>query len=96
KKPNMSYIGLISMAIQSSSSKKMLLSEIYRWIVNNFPYYKMSDRSWRNSVRHNLSLNECFIKCGRSDNGKSHYWTIHPANMNCFSHGDFRRRHARQ
>ncbi|KAK6195575.1 hypothetical protein SNE40_000977 [Patella caerulea] len=96
KKPSVSYIGLISMAIQSSSQRKMLLSDIYQWIVNNFPYYKMEDRSWRNSVRHNLSLNECFIKCGRSENGKSHYWTIHPANMHCFSAGDYRRRHARQ
>ncbi len=64
-KPTLSYIALISMAIQSSPQKKMLLSEIYNWIALNFPFYKHQDRSWRNSIRHNLSLNECFIKAGR-------------------------------
>uniref|UniRef100_A0A8C2TBT7 Fork-head domain-containing protein n=1 Tax=Coturnix japonica TaxID=93934 RepID=A0A8C2TBT7_COTJA len=49
---------------------------------------------WRNSVRHNLSLNECFVKAGRSDNGKGHFWAIHPANMEDFAKGDYHRPHA--
>ena len=96
KSPGLSYIALISMAIQSSSSKKMLLSEIYQWISENFPYYQMKDKSWRNSIRHNLSLNECFVKSGRSENGKGNYWSIHPANIDDFSKGDYRRRRARR
>ncbi|XP_017086795.1 uncharacterized protein LOC108118553 isoform X2 [Drosophila eugracilis] len=51
---------------------------------------------WRNSIRHNLSLNDCFIKSGRSANGKGHYWAIHPANMDDFRKGDFRRRKAQR
>lgn len=51
---------------------------------------------WRNSIRHNLSLNDCFIKAGRSANGKGHYWAIHPANMEDFQKGDFRRRRAQR
>lgn len=54
------------------------------------------DKNWRNSVRHNLSLNECFIKAGRSDNGKGHFWAIHPANFQDFSNGDYHRRRARR
>ncbi|XP_041366967.1 forkhead box protein F2-like [Gigantopelta aegis] len=96
QKPNLSYIALISNAIQSSRHKRMLLSDIYEWIVNNFPTFKMANRSWRNSVRHNLSLNECFIKCGRCDSGKGHYWGIHAANRDDFAKGDYRRRHARR
>ncbi|XP_060066480.1 forkhead box protein I3-like [Ylistrum balloti] len=96
RKPNLSYIAMISMAIQSVPSKQMLLSEIYEWISENYPYYKMEDKSWRNSIRHNLSLNECFIKSGRSESGKGSYWSIHPANMEDFGNGDFRRRQARQ
>ncbi|XP_069109103.1 forkhead box protein E4-like [Argopecten irradians] len=96
KKPNLSYIALISMAIQSEPSKQMLLSEIYDWISKNYPHYKMEDKSWRNSIRHNLSLNECFIKSGRSESGKGSYWAIHPANIDDFGRGDFRRRQARR
>ena len=51
---------------------------------------------WRNSIRHNLSLNDCFIKAGRSANGKGHYWAIHPANLDDFQKGDFRRRRAQR
>ncbi|XP_033750561.1 forkhead box C1-A-like [Pecten maximus] len=96
RKPNLSYIAMISMAIQSVPSKQMLLSEIYEWISKNYPYYKMEDKSWRNSIRHNLSLNECFIKSGRSESGKGSYWSIHPANIEDFGNGDFRRRQARR
>ena len=96
EKPIYSYIGLISMAILSTPEQRMLLSEIYSWIAKNFPYYKQRDRSWRNSIRHNLSLNECFIKAGRSETGKGNYWRIHPANASDFGQGDFRRRRARR
>ena len=95
-KPGMSYIALISMAIQSAPDQKMLLSEIYQWISERYPYYQIKDKSWRNSIRHNLSLNECFVKCGRSENGKGNYWSIHPANMEDFANGDYRRRRARR
>jgi Forkhead domain len=56
----------------------------------NFP------NRWRNSIRHNLSLNDCFVKAGRSANGKGHYWAIHPANLDDFKKGDFRRRKAQR
>ena len=36
------------------------------------------------------------MKSGRSSNGKGHYWTIHPANLEDFSRGDFRRRRAQR
>ena len=95
-KPTHSYIALIAMAILSSTSKKMILGDIYEYISDNFPYYRNKDKSWRNSIRHNLSLNECFIKAGRSENGKGNYWAIHPANLEDFANGDFRRRRARR
>ncbi|XP_063309377.1 forkhead box protein D1-like [Pelobates fuscus] len=96
EKPNHSYIALISRAILSSPEKRLQLSDIYQWIMETYPYYHNQEKSWRNSVRHNLSLNECFIKAGRSDNGKGHYWAVHPANLEAFSRGDYQRRRARR
>ena len=95
-KPQHSYIGLIAMAILSSSEKKMVLSDIYQHILDNYPYFRNRGPGWRNSIRHNLSLNDCFIKAGRSANGKGHYWAIHPANIEDFKKGDFRRRKAQR
>ncbi|XP_069136627.1 uncharacterized protein [Argopecten irradians] len=95
-KPNHSYIGLIAMAILSHREKKLVLSDIYQWILDNYAYFRTRGPGWRNSIRHNLSLNDCFIKSGRSANGKGHYWAIHPANLEDFQKGDFRRRRAQR
>ena len=95
-KPTQSYISLIAKAILSSPKRKMVLSDIYQYILDNYPFYKTKDKSWRNSIRHNLSLNECFVKAGRSENGKGNYWAIHPSNIEDFAKGDYRRRRARR
>ncbi|CAJ0962790.1 unnamed protein product, partial [Mesorhabditis belari] len=95
-KPQYSYIGLIAMAILSSPDRKMILSEVYDWIVHHYPYFRSRGSGWRNSIRHNLSLNDCFVKAGRAANGKGHYWAIHPANLRDFERGDFRRRRAQR
>ena len=95
-KPQHSYIGLIAMAILSTPDHKMVLSDIYQYILDNYPYFRNRGPGWRNSIRHNLSLNDCFVKAGRSANGKGHYWAIHPANIEDFTKGDFRRRKAQR
>ena len=95
-KPSQSYIGLIAMAILGARDKKLVLSDIYQWILDKYPYFRSRGSGWRNSIRHNLSLNDCFVKSGRSANGKGHYWAVHPANVDDFSRGDFRRRRAQR
>ncbi|EFX89076.1 hypothetical protein DAPPUDRAFT_17917, partial [Daphnia pulex] len=94
EKPPYSYIALIVMAIQSSASKRLTLSEIYQFLQQRFPFFRGSYQGWKNSVRHNLSLNECFIKLpkGLGRPGKGHYWTIDPASEFMFEEGSFRRR----
>ena len=91
-----SYIALIAKAILKSDNNRCTLKDIYSYISSNHSdFTEKCAPSWKNSVRHNLSLNECFIKTGRCESGKGNYWSIHPANLMDFARSDFRRRRAR-
>lgn len=97
EKPPFSYVALCAMAIHSSSSGMMSLNEIYRFIISTFPYYKNTTSKWRNSLRHNLSFNDCFVKIVQgTDNGnKRSYWSLHPKCGDMFQEGSLLRRKRR-
>lgn len=64
-KPPYSFSVLIFMAIESAPRRRLPVKDIYNWIAEHFPYYRRAPLGWRNSVRHNLSLNKCFRKVER-------------------------------
>uniref|UniRef100_A0A8D2IVQ8 Fork-head domain-containing protein n=1 Tax=Varanus komodoensis TaxID=61221 RepID=A0A8D2IVQ8_VARKO len=97
-RPPYSYSALIAMAIQSAPERKLTLSHIYQYVAENFPFYKRSKAGWQNSIRHNLSLNDCFRKVPRDedDPGKGNYWTLDPNCEKMFDNGNFRRKRKRR
>uniref|UniRef100_A0A8C5V4L7 Forkhead box N2 n=1 Tax=Microcebus murinus TaxID=30608 RepID=A0A8C5V4L7_MICMU len=79
--PPYSFSLLIYMAIEHSPNKCLPVKEIYSWILNRFPYFATAPTGWKNSVRHNLSLNKCFQKVEKSHgkvNGKGSLWCVDP------------------
>lgn len=97
QKPPYSYIALTAMAILSSSERMLPLADIYRYIMERFPYYRKNTQRWQNSLRHNLSFNDCFLKVPRRPDrpGKGAYWTLHPNAINMFENGSLLRRRKR-
>ncbi|XP_055963745.1 forkhead box protein Q1 [Sorex fumeus] len=97
-KPPYSYIALIAMAIRDSAGGRLTLAEINEYLMGKFPFFRGSYTGWRNSVRHNLSLNDCFVKVLRDPSrpwGKDNYWMLNPNSEYTFADGVFRRRRKR-
>ncbi|XP_033163891.1 forkhead box protein O isoform X1 [Drosophila mauritiana] len=80
---NLSYADLITHAIGSATDKRLTLSQIYEWMVQNVPYFKdkgdsNSSAGWKNSIRHNLSLHNRFMRVQNEGTGKSSWWMLNP------------------
>uniref|UniRef100_A0A3P9LAG8 Forkhead box H1 n=1 Tax=Oryzias latipes TaxID=8090 RepID=A0A3P9LAG8_ORYLA len=78
-KPPYSYLAMIAMVIQRSPEKKLTLSEILKEISSLFPFFKGNYKGWRDSVRHNLSSYDCFVKVLKDPGkpqGKGNFWAV--------------------
>ncbi|XP_044795451.1 forkhead box protein N1 isoform X6 [Bubalus bubalis] len=75
---------LIFMALKNSKTGSLPVSEIYNFMTEHFPYFKTAPDGWKNSVRHNLSLNKCFEKVENksgSSSRKGCLWALNPAKI---------------
>ncbi|XP_034416420.1 forkhead box protein H1 [Cyclopterus lumpus] len=78
-KPPYSYLAMIAMVIQRSPEKKLTLCEILKEISTLFPFFKGNYKGWRDSVRHNLSSYDCFVKVLKDPEkpqGKGNFWAV--------------------
>ena len=88
------YIKMIAESIMASPTKQLVLSQVNTYIEHKYPKFTGSKKLWKNGVRHNLSSNKCFKKCGQAPSGRGYIWQIHPACMQMFQCGNFLRRDA--
>ncbi|GAB1607731.1 forkhead box protein P2 isoform X2 [Argonauta hians] len=72
-RPPFTYVSLIHQAIIESPHRQLTLSEIYKWFSNTFAYFRQNEATWKNVVRHNLSLQRCFM---RVENFRGSLWTV--------------------
>lgn len=79
-KPPWSYAQIIAEAIRASPNERLTLDAIYKSICERYAYYRNlpEGSGWKNSIRHNLSLNKGFEKRDRPRDkpGKGHEWIV--------------------
>uniref|UniRef100_A0A8L0DQS1 Forkhead box P2 n=1 Tax=Oncorhynchus mykiss TaxID=8022 RepID=A0A8L0DQS1_ONCMY len=72
-RPPFTYATLIRQGIMESGDMQLTLNEIYSWFTRTFAYFRRNAATWKNAVRHNLSLHKCFV---RVENVKGAVWTV--------------------
>lgn len=89
-KPPLSYITMIAMAIRDSPGQRATLNEIHRYLMRKFQFFQGSYRGWKDSVRHNLSCNSCFVKELKDPArpwGKGNYWRLSETDQYVYHNG---------
>ncbi|XP_031574683.1 forkhead box protein O-like [Actinia tenebrosa] len=79
---NFSYTDLITLAIFSTSDRRMTVKEIYAWVARNIPHfytkkYEPAASGWKNTIRHTLSIRKRFVRIPTQRERRS-LWTIKP------------------
>ena len=90
-RPSDSYVSMIARALLAADNNELPISGIYKWIENEYDFYKKAKDGWKNSVRHALSLHEGFYKFTKKSYSRGHFWTLNPMYKSSFEVGDFKK-----
>ncbi|GMS83430.1 hypothetical protein PENTCL1PPCAC_5605, partial [Pristionchus entomophagus] len=78
-RPKVSYSILAALAIESSATGELAVPEIYKFICDQYPYYRTAPEGWKNSLRHCLSHSNFFHQDELQPVlEKSGLWSIRP------------------
>ncbi|XP_077209662.1 forkhead box protein H1-like [Paroedura picta] len=78
-KPPYTYLAMIALVIQAAPERRLKLSQIIKEISSLFPFFKEGYQGWKDSIRHNLSSNDCFhkvLKDPAKPKAKGNFWTV--------------------
>ncbi|XP_033625727.1 forkhead box protein Q1-like [Asterias rubens] len=78
-KPELSYAELIAVAIKSSPEGMLTLRGIQSHMSSHYECFRGTYVGWKNSVRHNLSVSDCFVKVLKNEgkpNAKDNFWKL--------------------
>ncbi|KAF9225552.1 hypothetical protein BS17DRAFT_778758 [Gyrodon lividus] len=69
---------ILRCAILGSAKKRLTIRDIYAAMENKYVYFRNAGPTWKQSVRHHLSLNRLFERQPRpvTDPGFGSYWTV--------------------
>ncbi|KIY43617.1 winged helix DNA-binding domain-containing protein, partial [Fistulina hepatica ATCC 64428] len=65
-------------AILGSPQKRLTVRDLYSTMESKYPYFREAGPSWKESVRHHLSLSLAFVKQPKptTEPGFGCYWTV--------------------
>ncbi|XP_073513932.1 forkhead box protein R1 [Phyllobates terribilis] len=61
-RPPINYCNLISLALRNSEDGSLNVQQIYSFVREHFPFFRVAPDGWKNTVRHNLCFSSSFEK----------------------------------
>ncbi|XP_073422580.1 forkhead box protein R1 isoform X3 [Dendrobates tinctorius] len=61
-RPPINYCNLISLALKNSEDGSLNVQQIYSFVREHFPFFRVAPDTWKNTVRHNLCFSSSFEK----------------------------------
>ena len=94
KEPPYSYITIIIMAFENSGNEMLSTFEIYKIIMDMYPFYRRDEERHKNCIRKTLSRNvDYFVKNARTPDkpGRGSIWSLQPKSGNVSENGNRRK-----